>query len=724
MSPCNRSAGRRRPWLVSAILWLIVVALRQADSTAAGELTIYRDEFGTPHIFAASAEDACFGMGYAQAEDRLLELLKQFRRATGTMSEVFGPEGQNLQNDYRQRLWRHAATAQQKYSDVSPKVRAINEAFIEGIRQYMSEHPKEVPAWAPKLEPWMCVAVGRFIIWGWPEGDAGGDMLRGGIQPDPIEYHGSNEWLVAPSRTKDKAVLALVDPHLSWYGPFRFYEARLYGGEIEVSGMCIPGLPLPVLGHNRYCSIAMTTGGPDCADCYEEELNPANRRQYRYDGQWKDMTVRTEIIRVKEGNSVSDKKFAIEETIHGPVVARRQNRAYTLKIPYFDQVGLGDETYQICTAKNLAEMKRSLGLLQLMEQNIMIGTVQGDIFYVRNGRVPIRAPGYDYKRPLPGNTSKSQWRGIHKFEDLLQVENPPQGYMQNCNVSPQFMTRGAILDPKTWKDREYLFNGYFSADKHFDNPLHQRAAMVVDLLDRAKNMTVDDALAIATSPEVHGADLWQKRLDGAWATADGKLKQDKQIAAVYSQIKEWNRRCDAVGAGAIAYHYWKEQFPQEVKLGDRAGLPPSATLTDAMILDCLKRGTANLLHDFGRVDVRYGDVYRVGRSCAKRDWPVSGGSVDGIATPRAIGFDPFDKTTRTKFLGRSGQTSTQIVQLTSPPKSWTYLPLGESDDPQSVHFDDQAEKLFSPGRMKSTYFLDKSELLKHLGAQPKKLVRK
>ena len=86
-----------------------------------------------------------------------------------------------------------------------------------------------------------------------------------------------------------------------------------------------------------------------------------------------------------------------------------------------------------------------------------------------------------------------------------------------------------------------------------------------------------------------------------------------------------------------------------------------------------------------------------------------------IATPRAIGFNPVDGTR--KFLGRGGQTSTQVVLLTRPPKSWTFLPLGQSDDPDSPHFDDQAEQLFSKGRMKSTYFLDKEELQKHVTAK-------
>jgi acyl-homoserine lactone acylase PvdQ len=142
-----------------------------------------------------------------------------------------------------------------------------------------------------------------------------------------------------------------------------------------------------------------------------------------------------------------------------------------------------------------------------------------------------------------------------------------------------------------------------------------------------------------------------------------------------------------------------------------------------MILAALKQGAEKLVAALGRVDVRWGDVYRVGRAGSRRDWPVSGGSVDGMATPRAISFDSIENKKNPHLVGHGGQAATQIVLLANPPKSWSVLPLGESDDPKSPHYDDQAEKLFSKSRLKSTYFLDKPELLKHLGAKPKTLTR-
>jgi acetyl esterase/lipase len=355
-------------------------------------------------------------------------------------------------------------------------------------------------------------------------------------------------------------------------------------------------------------------------------------------------------------------------------------------------------------------MTQALGMLQLMEQNIMVGTVDGDIFYVRNGRVPIRPAGFDYKRAMPGNTSKAEWLGIHKFEDLVQILNPPQGYMQNCNVSPQFLMKNCTLKPSS--ESPYLFNGFKNLAEAYDNPLHQRAAMCVNLLHDSKKMTIEDAIDVALSPAVYGADQWQERLRTAWAGAGAQVRQKKSLAAICDLILNWNRRAEADSTATVAYQYWKAAFGEDIKKADRAGFPPPAAITDAQLLARLDEASAKLIADFGRVDVAYGDVYRVGRKDATKNWPVSGGSVSNIATPRAISFDPIPGTK--KFLGHGGQTSTQVVLLTKPPKSWTYLPLGESDHADSPHFDDQSEKLFSKSKLKPTYFLDKDELLKHL----------
>jgi acyl-homoserine-lactone acylase len=270
------------------------------------------------------------------------------------------------------------------------------------------------------------------------------------------------------------------------------------------------------------------------------------------------------------------------------------------------------------------------------------------------------------------------------------------------------MMKNSPLKPSP--ERPYLFNGFVNLEERHDNPLHQRAAMCVELLHNAKNMTVEDAIEIAMSPAVYGADAWQERLRKAWSAASADARTDAELEKLYTLIVHWSRRCEPENTGAIAYLYWKQGFGNDVKLADRAGMPPPAAVTDEMLIEKLKAAAERLKKDFGRFDVAYGEVYRVGRKGSNHSWPVGGGSVPQIATPRAISFDPIEG--QKQFLGKGGQTSTQVVLLTNPPKSWTVLPLGESDHPDSPHYDDQAHRLFSKGTMKPTHFLDKAALVR------------
>ncbi len=705
-----------------AILFVVLISLvaplaaQSADKVVKNgknEVTIYRDDFGIPHVFAPTLELAAYGVGYAQAEDRLEELLKNYRKANGTMSEAFGPDF--YRHDRIQRMWRHEDISREKYNMVSAKMRACIEAYQEGVKQFMREHPEQVPKWAQEINPWDVVSLGRYIIWGWPMGEAGGDLQRAGIQPDPMQYRGSNEMLIAPNRTAVNAPIAVIDPHLSWYGEFRFYQVRIYAGDFNVSGASILGVPFPSLGHSRYASVAMTTGGPDTSDIFEEEINPDNPRQYRYDGNWRDMSVRKTRIGVKDGDKVNSKDVEIEYTHHGPIVARKDGKAYAMAIPYSEEVGLTDQIHQMMTARNLEEMKRALMNLQLMSQNIMVGTVQGDIYYVRNGRVPIRAKGVDPSKPVPGNTSANEWKGIHPFIDLVQVTNPPHGYMHNCNVTPCAMMKDSPMTPEKYAAHPYIYN----ADCKM--PRHQRGEMMTELLAKANKVTVEQAIDIAFNPEVYRAEAWQARLKAAWentsAARNGAGTPTASTVAeleVYDLIQKWNRRSDADSEGALAFYAFKKGFPPEIA---RQWEVP-ATLTDGDLTNAIRKAAEWLKTNYGATRVPYGRLFRVGREGGGETWPVGGGSLNGgqnnvgMATPRAISFRPAGK----EMVGVGGQTSTQIVILTNPPKSYAIIPLGMSDHKESPHWDDQAEKLFSKSKAASSYFMDKTELMKHVTA--------
>jgi acyl-homoserine lactone acylase PvdQ len=371
--------------------------------------------------------------------------------------------------------------------------------------------------------------------------------------------------------------------------------------------------------------------------------------------------------------------------------------------PYHTEFRLIEQALAMTTSKNLAEMKKALAMRQYMAQNIMVGTADGDIFYIRNGRVPIRPQGCDPSKPMPGS-GECEWEGIHPIEDLVQLTNPSQGYMQNCNISPFAMMKDSPLIPERWAVHPYLYNAART-------PPHQRAAMTLEQLSKAENLSLDQMVQLAFSTEVYHAETWQARI----VKIVGQLKIGPEVEFA-KLLTGWNRRSDADSRGALAYYLFKMSLGDE-KLS--AALEPPDNLSDDRVRAAVQKAHLRLDTEFP-VNATYGIYFRVGREGAPKNYPVGGGSLReaGMAVPRAVSFQKRGSV----MVGQGGQTSTQIVQLTRPPKSFMIIPLGESDHPDSPHFDDQARELFSKARAKPTFFGDRKELEKGHVTARKELV--
>jgi hypothetical protein len=273
--------------------------------------------------------------------------------------------------------------------------------------------------------------------------------------------------------------------------------------------------------------------------------------------------------------------------------------------------------------------------------------------------------------------------------------------MHNNNVTPFAMMKDATPEPE--KYLPYIYNASRTA------PRHQRGEMMTELLDRASKVTDEQAIDIAFNPQVYKAEAWQARLKTAWEKAPENRKAGDG-AMVYDLIEKWNRRSDAESKGAIAYYAFKKSLdPKIARMTD-----PPADLTDEVIIDAVGKAGEWLKSNLGSINATYGQYFRVGRRGGTRTWPVGGGSLADVAmaTPRAITFEKVGK----EMVGHQGQTSTQIVIMTNPPRSYAVIPLGESDHKTSKHWDDQAEKLFSKSKAAPTYFLDRKELMKHVTA--------
>lgn len=683
------------------------------DKTA----TIYYDEFGVPHIYADTAEAGMYASGWAMAADRLEQTLQNFLRGMGRFSEAFGAgdNDANVRDDLESLMWDHYGVSKRHYDKKLPReFRKHNQAFIDGINAWMKEHPDQVPAWwtLGEVDVYMPVAFSRQYIWGWPAGQAADDLQKIGLRPDyNVDFRYSNEMAVAPERTAFGAAALVIDPHLSWFGRQRYWELRLHAGSIHISGFATAGFPYVNLGHNEHVAWAHTTGGPDTADVYELTLNPENPLEYLYDGAWRKLATRT--VEVKVQGEDAPRAVTFYYSHHGPIVARRGDRAYAAALAYADEIGYLESKYLFMIAKDYQDVIKALEVRQIMPQNVMVADTKGNIYYQRTGRVPIRPAGFDFSRPVNGSISRTEWLGIHPTSDLVQVLNPPQGYMQNCNITPDVMMVGSFMTPDKYPD--YIFNQPARLT-------HQRATRATELLHANDRLTVEQFIDIALDQKCYQYERWVDELRFA------HIKNDKPKSPDYHEglmgIGEWDGYSKRDSRGALMYYYWRRALAELAgeerlriilgKINDYLDLfgtgKEREELTDeehALLVEALEKGMATMRANHGSLDAVYGDVFRVGRTDYTGDdvsWPVGGGSLraEGMATVRAVGYGP-ERPDHTRW-GGSGQTSTQVVIMTTPIRSFTQPPIGQSDHPDSPHFRDQAEKLFGPAKMKPSWF--------------------
>jgi acyl-homoserine lactone acylase PvdQ len=390
-------------------------------------------------------------------------------------------------------------------------------------------------------------------------------------------------------------------------------------------------------------------------------------------------------------------------SVHGPIIAIQDHKAYAAASSYADVSNVSEAWYKLVYARNYSDAAYAMDTLAMFPQNVMVADTSGNIYFQRTGRVPKRAAGYDWTRPVDGSLLETHWTEMHPSSELLQLLNPEVGYMQNCNVPPDAM----------------IPDSPFSID---DYPAYTRA---IKRLADDDSVTTEDAMSIINDIKPFGADRWVEVLLRAHTYHGGQFSKNLNYVAAIKSIKAWDFALAHDSSAALKYFYWRKQM--ELDLSEKElrraldgiddwyasaeGRAQNAINLDELPLEAMLSSFINSVDSMqrihGSIDAVYGDRFRVGRG--DKSWPVGGGGESGTSTLRSMGYDELRKD-GTQW-GARGQTSTQVVVLSKPIKSWVYLPLGQSDRENSPHFDDQAEKLFSNRQMKSSWWMP--EELKH-----------
>ena len=649
------------------------------------DVRILRDTWGTPHVFGRTDPDVAYGLAWAHAEDDFQTIQGALLAARGRLATALGRAG--APNDYMVQLLRIPDVVEAGYErDLAPETRALCEAYADGINHYAALHPDQAMA---SLYP----ARGRDLVAGFVHKTPlffGLDrVLRGLLDPAsspvaPATPTGSNTFAVAPSRSADGFTRLAINSHQPWSGPVAWYEAHLHSetGWDAVGGV-FPGAPVILHGHNRNLGWAHTVNQPDLIDVYALEMNPADANQYKFDGAWRALEVRTAAIPVKILGPLSwTAHREVLWSVHGPVV-RGPGGVFAIRIAGYGDVRHIEQWYRMNKASRFDEWIDAMRMNALPMFNVGYADREGHVYYVYNARLPRRAEGYDWGGVVPGNTSRTLWTESLPFDRLPQVKDPPSGFVQNCNSSPFQTTVGpGNPDPAS-----------FAPSLGIETRMTNRALRALELLGGDDQITRDefdrykfDVTYSASSIVAAGL----RRLLAAPAPADALTRQALDL------LRGWDRR--ATGDS------------RAMALALLALLPadePEATEAPTPVLVQRLSAAARLLQDrFGRIDVPWQDVLRLRHGTV--DLGLSGGPDLLHAVYGRPGQDG-------RIAGVAGDSYILLVEWDAQGRvsSRSIQPYGSATlDARSAHYADQAP-LFAAGRLKPVW-MDEAEIRAHL----------
>jgi acyl-homoserine lactone acylase PvdQ len=684
----------------------------------AKQVTIYRDNYGTPHIVGETEEATFFGYGYAQAEDHLEDMMIQYRDAQGRRAEVQGiealgdgylhfiPYEYRWDGDYLQRLLRTKAAVVANREKIAPDVFKILDAFARGINAYIAAHRAEIPAWIDSITAEDVEALERsHYMRFYSIHDA---LLKMTEKVYDFPNFGSNQWAISPSRSANGQVIHVEHTHMPWANRFQNYEAHLITpGKLDAAGISWFGSPVFLDGFNDKITWSATWNTPNMADVYEEKINPSNRLQYRYDGQWRDIQVEYATFRIKGPKGTDSLTLPLYYTHHGPIVSfdKERNRAYAVKLPNFDGVNYATGLYRIMKSRSLPEFKAAVAL-QLMPRWNLLYSDATNIFWVHNGNVARRAEGYEWTKPVPGWIKETEWGPYLPFDLYPQVLNPASGFLQNCNNPPWVATRNSGLKPLD--PVPYYLQSPPKPDAG-EEVLNTRGERLFQVLTQNKKFTLADMQELAFDTVIVPAEVIVPLLERAWERAGS---DHPKLASAMSQIKEWDHRS---GEQSIAYTYiyfWgkfyrdafsEQKFSRFMNYRRQEKVDINSPEEQRMALDALEKAVAHIERTYGKSEVLWGDINVVSRGGT---FPMDGTGLYDVLHP-----DEGVEQDNGQFDCNDGWGHLMIVIEGTPKQAWTLLPYGESQHPSSPHFNDQA-KLHSRRQAKQ-FWLTATDILAH-----------
>jgi acyl-homoserine-lactone acylase len=655
----------------------------------AQNVTIIRDDWGIAHVYGKTDADAVFGVMYAQAEDDFNRVETNYLDAMGLRAEAEGEA--EVYRDLRVRLFVDPDDMKAQYQKAPQWLKSLMNAWADGLNYYLYKHPGVTPRVIQHFEPWMPLAFS--------DGSIGPDFEKVNLgqleafygkqpataeppAPDYVEPTGSNGIAIAPSNTTGHHALLLINPHTSFF--FRS-EAQMVSDEgLDAYGALTWGQFFIYQGFNEHAGWMHTSSGVDNIDEYLETVVKKGDGVYsKYGAEERPMKTRKIIVPYKTATGTAQKEFTVYYSHHGPIVRQINDKWVSFRMMQQPLNAL-IQSFTRTKVTNYKTFRDTMELHTNSSNNTIYADADGTIAYFHSNFIPKRDTTFDWTKPVDGSDPATEWKALMSVDETPHLLNPANGWIYNSNNWPW-----SVAGPESPKRADYP--AYVDRGTE-ESPRGKHALRV---LPGKKDFTIDSLIGAAYDSYLpwfgDQIPLLLKAWDAAPASDPLKEKLSEQIAL----LRAWDCRWGVTSVPTSLAVYWGEQLGRGT--------------TDTAMLQALAAASDRLARDFGTWRTPWGDINRFQRLTSDIVQPFNdaGPSLPvGFTSSRWGSLASFGARTykgTKKMYGTTGNSFVAVVEFGDRVKARAVSAGGESGDPKSPHFNDQAAR-YSTGNLRDVYF--------------------
>jgi acyl-homoserine lactone acylase PvdQ len=546
-----------------------------------------------------------------------------------------------------------------------------------------------------------------------PELENEGNRRPGGPAPGQAEdqdERGSNGFALAGFRTASEATELYINPHVPFY--FRM-EVQLVSEEgLDTYGAVTWGQFFVYQGFNAHCGWMHTSSYADVADLYAEKVKRgAGGWVYEYEGQTRPVKEKPLVVYYKKDSGLAAYPVKGYHTHHGPVLCSRDGRWLSLK-EYNRSLDALLEAWLITKANTFDEYKKAMDLRANTTNNTVYADDQGNIAYWHGDFMPRRDSSYNWSLPVDGTTAATEWKGVHTLDEIVHVYNPATGWIENCNSTPY--TSSGNSSPQ-----RNQYPGYMAPDGE-----NFRALNAQRMLSGANEFTLDSLTSKGYDHYLMAFDVLLPALFSAYGSASDSVR--KVLQEPVGMLEKWDRRSGTRSVATTLAVEWATRmagFSPRPRTSEEASHQVDNLqselehTTPAQRVDELLAVITELRQRYGSWKIEWGELCRYQRLTGKiaESYDDKKPSLPVGLVSSAFGelpsFVSRAMPNTKKRYGISGNSFIAAVEFGKKVTAKTVVTGGESSDPASPHFTDQAA-MYTNGRFKDVLFY-KEDVEKH-----------